>query len=64
MTLLVSINGKPFWLHDEKSAAQKVHAVLIAPNVERSIEVTDSGYLSLNLDPTASTHALKHQRAP
>lgn len=62
VTLLVSINGKPFWLHDAKGAAQKVQAVLIAPNVERSIEVTDSGYLSLNLDPDSlDYHALKHQ---
>ncbi len=62
MTLLVSINGRPFWLHDEKGETQKVQAVLIAPKVERSIEVTDSGYLSLNLDPDSlDYHTLRHQ---
>lgn len=61
VTLLLSVNGKPFWLHDKAGAAQQVQAVLIAPNVERSVEVTDSGYLSLNLDPDSlDYHALRH----
>lgn len=50
-TLLLSLGDKPIVVDAGEQGKGRFHALMVAPNVERSASLTDSGYFSLNLDP-------------
>lgn len=60
-TLLLSLGGKPIRVDAGKYGKGDFQALLVAPNVERSAALADSGYFSLNLDPQSyGYHVLMH----
>ena len=52
-TILIATRDKPFEIDTGNQEAGRYRAVLLAPNLERTLDATDSRLISLNLDPVS-----------
>ena len=58
--ILIATRGKPFAIDTGNPEGGRFEAVLLAPSLERTLDATDCGLISLNLDPESyEYHALQ-----
>lgn len=61
-TLLASVSGHPFMLEALDGTRVRCTAALVAPHVQRRLDVDGCGLLSLNLDPDSSAYRMLSAR--